>query len=276
MAKRRLDVAIAEMGLAESRQKAQALIMAGEVYVGGQRVDKAGAPTAEDAAIEVRGGGMKYVSRGGYKLEKAMAAWPITLTGAVCADIGASTGGFTDCMLQNGAEKVYAVDVGYGQFAWKLRQDPRVVCLERTNARYLTAEQIPQPLSFFSVDVSFISLSLILPPLRPLMAPGGEAVCLVKPQFEAGRDKVGKKGVVRDKGVHLEVLEHFLDHAKTAGFTVKGMTYSPIRGPEGNIEYLGWLSTEEGQGWAGDLRELVEASHSHLEEKETGEEGGEA
>ena len=274
--KKRLDVLLVEKGLIESRQKAQALIMAGEVYVGGQRVDKAGAPTAEDAAIEVRGGGMKYVSRGGYKLEKAMAVWPITLTGAVCADIGASTGGFTDCMLQNGAEKVYAVDVGYGQFAWKLRQDPRVVCLERTNARYLTAEQIPQPLSFFSVDVSFISLSLILPPLRPLMAPGGEAVCLVKPQFEAGRDKVGKKGVVRDKGVHLEVLEHFLDHAKTAGFTVKGMTYSPIRGPEGNIEYLGWLSTEEGQGWAGDLRELVEASHSHLEEKETGEEGGEA
>ena len=274
--KKRLDVLLVEKGLIESRQKAQALIMAGEVYVGGQRVDQAGAPTAEDAAIEVRGGGMKYVSRGGYKLEKAMAAWPITLTGAVCADIGASTGGFTDCMLQNGAEKVYAVDVGYGQFAWKLRQDPRVVCLERTNARYLTAEQIPQPLSFFSVDVSFISLSLILPPLRPLMAPGGEAVCLVKPQFEAGRDKVGKKGVVRDKGVHLEVLEHFLDHAKTAGFTVKGMTYSPIRGPEGNIEYLGWLSTEEGQGWAGDLRELVEASHSHLEEKETGEEGGEA
>ena len=274
--KKRLDVLLVEKGLIESRQKAQALIMAGEVYVGGQRVDKAGAPTAEDAAIEVRGGGMKYVSRGGYKLEKAMAAWPITLTGAVCADIGASTGGFTDCMLQNGAEKVYAVDVGYGQFAWKLRQDPRVVCLERTNARYLTAEQIPQPLSFFSVDVSFISLSLILPPLRPLMAPGGEAVCLVKPQFEAGRDKVGKKGVVLDKGVHLEVLEHFLDHAKTAGFTVKGMTYSPIRGPEGNIEYLGWLSTEEGQGWAGDLRELVEASHSHLEEKETGEEGGEA
>ena len=274
--KKRLDVLLVEKGLIESRQKAQALIMAGEVYVGGQRVDKAGAPTAEDAAVKVRGGGMKYVSRGGYKLEKAMAAWPITLTGAVCADIGASTGGFTDCMLQNGAEKVYAVDVGYGQFAWKLRQDPRVVCLERTNARYLTAEQIPQPLSFFSVDVSFISLSLILPPLRPLMAPGGEAVCLVKPQFEAGRDKVGKKGVVRDKGVHLEVLEHFLDHAKTAGFTVKGMTYSPIRGPEGNIEYLGWLSTEEGQGWAGDLRELVEASHSHLEEKETGEEGGEA
>ena len=248
--------------------------MAGRVYVGGQKVDKAGAPTPEDAAIEVRGGGMKYVSRGGYKLEKAIATWPITLEGKVCADIGASTGGFTDCMLQNGADKVYAVDVGYGQFAWKLRQDPRVVCLERTNARYLTTEQIPQPLDFFSVDVSFISLSLILPPLRPLMAPGGQAVCLVKPQFEAGRDKVGKKGVVRDRAVHLEVLEHFFDHAKSAGFTVRGVTYSPIRGPEGNIEYLGWLSTEEGESWAGDLRALVEASHSNLEEKESTEEAG--
>lgn len=274
--KKRLDVLLVEKGLIESRQKAQALIMAGQVYVGGRKVDKAGAPIAEDAAIELRGGGMRYVSRGGYKLEKAMDTWPISLAGAVCADIGASTGGFTDCMLQNGAEKVYAVDVGYGQFAWKLRQDSRVVCLERTNARYLTAEQIPTPLDFFSVDVSFISLSLILPPLRPLMAPGGQGVCLVKPQFEAGRDKVGKKGVVRDREVHLEVLEHFLNHAGAAGFTVKGMTYSPIRGPEGNIEYLGWLSTEEGQPWAGDLRELVEASHSHLEEKESGEEGEEA
>ena len=272
--KKRLDVLLVEKGLVESRQKAQALIMAGQVYVGGQKVDKAGAPTAEDAALEVRGGGLKYVSRGGYKLEKAMSTWPITLEGKTCADIGASTGGFTDCMLQNGADKVYAVDVGYGQFAWKLRQDPRVVCLERTNARYLTAEQIPQPLDFFSVDVSFISLNLILPPLRPLMTPGGQAVCLVKPQFEAGREKVGKKGVVRDKSVHLEVLEHFLEHASSAGFTVKGMTYSPIRGPEGNIEYLGWLSAEEGEAWAGDLRGLVEDSHSHLEEKENGEEAG--
>lgn len=272
--KKRLDVLLVEKGLAESRQKAQALIMAGQVYVGGQKVDKAGAPTAEDAALEVRGGGMKYVSRGGYKLEKAMATWPITLKDKTCADIGASTGGFTDCMLQNGASKVYAVDVGYGQFAWKLRQDPRVVCLERTNARYLTEEQIPQKLDFFSVDVSFISLNLILPPLYPLMAPGGQAVCLVKPQFEAGREKVGKKGVVRDKGVHLEVLEHFFDHAASAGFTVKGITYSPIRGPEGNIEYLGWLSTGEGGPWSGDLREIVEASHSHLEEKESGEEAG--
>lgn len=262
--KKRLDVLLAERGLAESRQKAQALIMAGEVYVAGQKVDKAGAPTAEDAPIEVRGGGLKYVSRGGYKLEKAMETWPIALEGRICADIGASTGGFTDCMLQNGAGKVYAVDVGYGQFAWKLRQDPRVVCLERTNARHLTAEQVPDPLDFFSVDVSFISLSLILPPLRALMAPAGEGVCLVKPQFEAGREKVGKKGVVRDKKVHLEVLENFLKHADDAGFSVKGLTWSPIRGPEGNIEYLGWLSAGEGESWQGDLNAVVEDSHAAL------------
>ena len=269
--KKRLDVLLVEKGLIESRQKAQALIMAGEVYVGGQRVDKAGAPTAEDAAIEVRGGGMKYVSRGGYKLEKAMAAWPITLTGAVCADIGASTGGFTDCMLQNGAEKVYAVDVGYGQFAWKLRQDPRVVCLERTNARYLSREQVPEELSFASVDVSFISLKLILPPLAALLGEGGQAVSLVKPQFEAGREKVGKKGVVRDPAVHLEVLERYLDHAKEAGLTVLGLTWSPIRGPEGNIEYLGFLQKGGGNAPELDLKALVEESHRRLKEHEEGE-----
>ncbi len=266
--KKRLDVLLFERGLAESRQKAQAIIMSGQVYVSGQKVDKAGAPTPEDAQIEVRGGGLKYVSRGGLKLEKAMASWPIDLTGKICADIGASTGGFTDCMLQNGASKVYAVDVGYGQLAWKLRSDERVVCLERTNARYLTSEQISDPIQFFSVDVSFISLSLILPPLHPLMAQGGQGVCLVKPQFEAGKDKVGKKGVVRDKKVHLEVLEHFLDHAEQAGFTVKGLTNSPIRGPEGNIEYLGWLTVESGERWQRDLAELVEASHEELDKGE--------
>ena len=215
MAKKRLDVAMVEQGLAESRQKAQAIIMAGQVYVNGQKVDKAGAPVTENAAIEVRGKTLRYVSRGGLKLEKAMQLWPITLKGFICADIGASTGGFTDCMLQNGAEKVYAVDVGYNQLDWRLRTHPQVVCMERTNARYLTAEQIPQPLNFFSVDVSFISLNLILPAVRPLMAEGGEGVCLVKPQFEAGKDKVGKKGVVRDPQVHLEVLEQFLIHANT-------------------------------------------------------------
>ncbi|MCI9403572.1 MAG: TlyA family RNA methyltransferase [Oscillospiraceae bacterium] len=272
--KKRLDVLLVEKGLIESRQKAQALIMAGQVYVKGQKVDKAGSPTDPEAPIEVRGDGLKYVSRGGYKLEKAMETWPIALAAKTCADIGASTGGFTDCMLQNGASKVYAVDVGYGQFAWKLRQDPRVVCLERTNARYLTHEEIPDDLDFFSVDVSFISLSLILPPLRPLLAPGGQGVCLIKPQFEAGKDKVGKKGVVRDKKVHLEVLEHFLDHAKAAGFGVKGITFSPIRGPEGNIEYLGWLSAAEGEPWQGDLAALVEESHACLDTPDSGEEEG--
>ena len=270
--KKRLDLLLVEKGLIESRQKAQALIMAGQVYVKGQKVDKAGAPTDPEAPIEIRGGSLKYVSRGGYKLEKAMETWPIALTGKICADIGASTGGFTDCMLQNGAEKVYAVDVGYGQFAWKLRQDPRVVCLERTNARYLTTQQIPDPLDFFSVDVSFISLSLILPPLRPLMAPGGQGACLIKPQFEAGKDKVGKKGVVRDRAVHREVLEHFLDHAGAAGFTVRGLTFSPIRGPEGNIEYLGWLSAGEGEPCKEDLAALVEASHTQLKDPDGGEE----
>lgn len=275
MAKKRLDVAVTELGLAESRQKAQALIMAGEVYVNGQKQLKAGTSVEEDDAVEVRGKKpLRYVSRGGLKLEKAVSLWPINLKDKVCADIGASTGGFTDCMLQNGARLVYAVDVGYNQLDWKLRTHPQVVCMERTNARYLTKEHIPEPLDFFSVDVSFISLSLILPALRPLMKEDGQAVCLVKPQFEAGKEKVGKKGVVRDKKVHLEVLEHFFDHAEAAGFTVLGITWSPIRGPEGNIEYLGWLSAGEGEAWRGDLNAIVEESHSLLSEHETkGEEG---
>ena len=269
MAKLRLDVAMTEQGLAESRQKAQAIIMAGQVFVNGQKVDKAGAPVAQDAVIEVRGKTLKYVSRGGLKLEKAMACWPIVLKERICADIGASTGGFTDCMLQNGASKVYAVDVGYNQLDYRLRTHPQVVCMERTNARYLTREQIPEELDFFSVDVSFISLNLILPAVRPLLKEGGQGVCLVKPQFEAGKDKVGKKGVVRDPAVHLEVLEHFLIHAGNAGFTVKDLTYSPIRGPEGNIEYLGWLEAGEGPAFTGDLRALVERSHADFEEGAT-------
>ena len=262
--KKRLDVAMVERGLAESRQKAQAVIMAGQVFVDGQRVDKAGAPVTEARAIEVRGRALPYVSRGGLKLEKAMQLWPIALNGAVCADIGASTGGFTDCMLQNGAQKVYAVDVGYNQLDYRLRTHPQVVCMERTNARYLTQEQIPDPLDFFSVDVSFISLNLILPALRPLMKETGEGVCLVKPQFEAGKDKVGKKGVVRDPEVHLEVQEHFLENAAHAGFSVKDITFSPIRGPEGNIEYLGYLSVRQGEEYSGDLSALVAASHGEL------------
>jgi len=261
VAKKRLDVAMLERGLAESRQKAQAIIMSGEVYVNGQKVDKAGAPVADDAKIEVRGKTLRYVSRGGLKLEKAMQCWPIKLNEYICADIGASTGGFTDCMLQNGASKVFAVDVGYNQLDWKLRTHPRVVCMERTNARYLTHEQIPEELDFFSVDVSFISLNLILPALRSLMKDGGEGVCLVKPQFEAGKEKVGKKGVVRDPAVHLEVLENFLIHARNAGFYVKDVTFSPIKGPEGNIEYLGYLTTTPTEDFQGDLEALVEQSH---------------
>ena len=270
--KTRLDVLLTERGLAESRQKAQAIIMAGQVFWEGHRMDKAGASVPEDAKLEIHGQTLRYVSRGGLKLEKAMEVFDLpALQGAVAIDAGASTGGFTDCMLQNGAAKVYAVDVGYGQLAWKLREDPRVVCMERTNARYLTPEQIPDPLDFASIDVSFISLKLILPPLNGLLKDGGHAACLVKPQFEAGREKVGKKGVVRDPAVHLEVLEHFLDHAGDAGFTVLGLTYSPIRGPEGNIEYLGYLEKGPRQERTFDLKALVDESHQTL--KEHGEGG---
>lgn len=264
--KTRLDVLLTERGLLDSRQKAQATIMSGIVFVNGQRVDKVGTAVSNDALIEIRGTTLPYVSRGGLKLEKAMQTFPLTLTGKICADIGASTGGFTDCMLQNGAKKVYAVDVGYGQLDWKLRNDARVVCMERTNARYLTHEEIPEALDFASVDVSFISLKLIFPALYGLLREGGEIACLIKPQFEAGRDKVGKKGVVRDPAVHLEVLEHFLIHAKENHFTVLGITYSPIRGPEGNIEYLGFLRKSEEPDAAVDLQAIVEASHTALKE----------
>lgn len=264
--KTRLDILLTERGLAESRQKAQAVIMAGHVFVAGQRVDKPGTAVLSDAPIEVRGHTLPYVSRGGLKLEKAMKTFPITLTDKICADIGASTGGFTDCMLQNGARKVYSVDVGYGQLDWKLRSDPRVVCMERTNARYLTHEQIPDELDFASIDVSFISLKLILPAVANVLKDGGYVASLVKPQFEAGREKVGKKGVVRDPVVHKEVLEHYLEHAKEAGFGVLGLTYSPIRGPEGNIEYLGFLQKGAETTAAFDLDALVEESHQTLKE----------
>lgn len=265
MAKKRVDVLMVEQGLAESRQKAQAIIMAGQVYVGEKRCDKPGLTLDEGTVLEVRGQTLRYVSRGGLKLEKAMKCFPIRLDGKVVADIGASTGGFTDCMLQNGAVKVYAVDVGYGQLAWSLRSDPRVVCLERTNARYLSTEQIPEPLEFASIDVSFISLKLILPALRSLMTEDGQVAALIKPQFEAGREKVGKKGVVRNPEVHLEVLEQFLIHAREAGFTVKGIDFSPIRGPEGNIEYLGYLCARHGEIEHCDLKELVKRSHGELD-----------
>lgn len=263
--KTRLDVLLVERGLIETRQKAQAVIMSGNVFVKGQRVDKPGTAVVNDAEIEVRGNTLRYVSRGGLKLEKAMQTWPITLDGKICADIGASTGGFTDCMLQNGAAKVYAVDVGYGQLDWKLRNDERVVCLERTNARYLSEEQIPDLLDFASIDVSFISLKLIFPALYERLKDGGEIACLIKPQFEAGKEKVGKKGVVRDPAVHLEVLENFLNHAKENHFTILGITFSPIRGPEGNIEYLGYLRKSDEQDGELDLPGVVEASHNKLE-----------
>ena len=265
MSKQRLDILLVSRNLVESRELAQRLIIAGEVSVGGHPSTKPGLKVNEDADITIRNR-PRYVSRGGLKLEKAMKTFPITLEGKVCADIGASTGGFTDCMLQNGAAKVYAVDVGYGQLDWKLRSDARVVCLERTNARYLSAEQIPEALDFASIDVSFISLKLIFPALYALLREGGEVACLIKPQFEAGREKVGKKGVVRDPAVHLEVLESFLCHAKENNFTVLGITYSPIRGPEGNIEYLGYLKKGGEADCVPDLRALVDASHSALKE----------
>lgn len=238
--KKRLDVLLTEQGLAPSREKAKALIMAGIVYVNNQKEDKAGTSFPEDAVVEVRGQGLRYVSRGGLKLEKAMQAFPIDLTGRYCMDIGASTGGFTDCMLQNGAAGVYAIDVGYGQLDWKLREDPRVICMEKTNFRYVKPEDLdPARMpDFASVDVSFISLSKILPPAHAILPAGGEMVCLIKPQFEAGREKVGKKGVVRDPRVHIEVIENVLQIAQGAGFAVLGLSWSPIRGPEGNIEYL--------------------------------------
>ena len=262
----RLDVLLVDRALAESRQKAQATIMCGLVFVNGQRVDKPGAAVAEDAPVEIRGQTLRYVSRGGLKLEKAMDIWPIDLHGAVCMDVGASTGGFTDCMLQNGAAKVYAVDVGYGQLAWKLRSDERVVCLERTNARYLSHREVPEEPDFSSVDVSFISLKLILPAIAGILRRGGTLAALIKPQFEAGREKVGKKGVVRDPAVHVEVLERFLDHAVDSGFSVLDLSYSPVRGPEGNIEYLGYLTKGPGTERHFDLQALVEQSHSEIKE----------
>jgi len=239
--KKRLDILLCDLGLAESREKAKAVIMAGTVYVNNQKADKPGEAVEEDAKVEVRGNPLPYVSRGGLKLEKALQRFSIKLDGVVCMDVGASTGGFTDCMLQNGAQKVYSVDVGYGQLAWKLRSDERVISLERTNARYLTAEQIPEKIGFASIDVSFISLKIILPAIKPLLLGCGYLVCLIKPQFEAGRDKVGKKGVVRDRKVHTAVIEDIMLFAFQNSFSVLGLTYSPVKGPEGNIEYLLYL-----------------------------------
>lgn len=268
--KERLDVLLVKQGLAESREKAKAVIMAGDVFVQGQREDKAGAMFDETKVqITVKGSSLKYVSRGGLKLEKAMAEFPIVLTDKVCMDIGASTGGFTDCMLQNGAKKVYSVDVGHGQLAWKLRQDERVVCMEKTNFRYLTREQIADELDFASVDVSFISLTKILLPAWKLLKAGGQMVCLIKPQFEAGREKVGKKGVVREKSVHREVIAKVMDFAELLQFEMLGLTWSPIKGPEGNIEYLIFLQKKDGSS-VPETEQEAEALLKKVQEEKSG------
>ena len=243
--KERLDVLLVQQGLANSRELAKAYIMAGNVYVDGQKEDKAGTKVAVTAKLEVKGNQMKYVSRGGYKLEKAMDVFGIRLDGKICLDIGASTGGFTDCMLQNGASKVYAIDVGYGQFAWKLRNDERVVCLEKTNVRYVTHEQVPDEGDFASIDVSFISLTKVLPAVLGVLGEKGQLVCLIKPQFEAGREKVGKKGVVRDSNVHREVIEMIVEYVRTQRLGILSLDFSPIKGPEGNIEYLIYLDKSQ-------------------------------
>ena len=293
--KERLDVLLVKQGLAPSREKAKAIIMSGNVFVAGQREDKAGSVFDEAAVITVKENPLKYVSRGGLKLEKAMQCFPITLAGSVCMDIGASTGGFTDCMLQSGAAKVYSVDVGHGQLAWKLRNDERVVCMEKTNFRYMVPSDIQDALDFASVDVSFISLTKILIPARNQLKESGRMVCLIKPQFEAGRDKVGKKGVVREPEIHREVIAKVIDFADLTGFSVQGLTYSPVKGPEGNIEYLVFLEKKtalpeeiislteheaermlagvqaEGadlcakQEWKENIRNIVEQAHEALE-----------
>ena len=268
--KERLDILLVKQGLAESREKAKAVIMAGEVFVQGQREDKAGARFDESkVTVTVKGSSLRYVSRGGLKLEKAMACFPITLEDDICMDIGSSTGGFTDCMLQNGAKKVYSVDVGHGQLAWKLRQDERVVCMEKTNFRYLTRDQIADDLDFASVDVSFISLTKILLPAWRLLKCGGQMVCLIKPQFEAGREKVGKKGVVRDPAVHREVIAKVMDFAALLHFSVLGLTWSPIKGPEGNIEYLIFIQKEEQP----EAYESEQAAEAALEETQAAKGG---
>lgn len=265
--KQRLDVLLVNHGYAQSREKAKAIIMSGNVFVNGEREDKAGA-TFEEEGIDlfIKENPLKYVSRGGLKLEKAMETFPIKLDGAVCMDIGASTGGFTDCMLQNGASKVYAIDVGHGQLAWKLRNDERVVCMEKTNFRYVTNEQVPEEIDFASVDVSFISLTKILPVAHALLKDEGEMVCLIKPQFEAGREQVGKKGVVRDPKVHEEVVNRIIEFTEDAGFEVLGLTYSPVRGPEGNIEYLQWIKKSDAKGVIGreDVIKVVSSAHETL------------
>ena len=263
--KQRLDIYLTESGLIATREKAKAVIMAGEVYVNEQKADKAGQMVSESDKIEVRTDSLRYVSRGGLKLEKAMEVFPISLENSVCMDIGASTGGFTDCMLQNGAAKVYAIDVGYGQLAWSLRTDDRVVNLERTNIRYVTEKEIPETPDFASIDVSFISLRLVLPVAFARLSPKGEVVCLIKPQFEAGKEKVGKGGVVREKSTHIEVIENVISFAKDEGFSVLGLDFSPVKGPKGNIEYLLHLTKKSAENADLDVVAVVDSAHENAQ-----------
>ena len=263
--KKRLDVLLTEQGYADSRAKAQAIIMAGQVYVEGQKADKPGISYEESVQIEVRGETCPYVSRGGLKLEKALRDFGIDPTGYVCSDSGASTGGFTDCLLQQGAKKVFAIDVGYGQLDWKIRSDPRVVVMERTNVRYVTPEQLGEPLDLSVVDVSFISLSIVLPVIKTFLKPGqGQVACLIKPQFEAGKDKVGKKGVVREPSIHQEVLDAFVNLVHSLDFKILGLTFSPVKGPEGNIEFLGHLTLADVPGIMPDTADIVRQAHQTL------------
>ena len=264
MKKIRLDQLVFDLGYTESRERAKTTIMSGLVFVNGQRADKPGTPVPPDAKIEVRGEALPFVSRGGFKLDKALKVFPVDPAGKICIDCGASTGGFTDVLLQHGASKVYSVDVGYGQLAWKLRTDSRVVNLERTNLRYITREQIPEPIELAVMDVSFISIKLVLPAVKDLLLPGADIICLIKPQFEAGRDEVGKKGVVRDSSVHCEVIHSILGFAPGIGLTVQGLDYSPIKGPEGNIEYICHLKNGQFEPASLDVEALVKASHEAL------------
>lgn len=262
--KKRLDVLLTEQGYADTRSKAQAIIMAGQVYVNGQKADKPGISYEETVQLEVRGDVCPYVSRGGLKLEKALRDFGVNPAGYVCSDSGASTGGFTDCLLQQGAKKVFAIDVGYGQLDWKIRSDERVVVMERTNIRYVTPEDLGEPLDLSVIDVSFISLSIVLPAIKNLLKPTGQVLCLIKPQFEAGREKVGKKGVVREPETHKEVLDNFVALADSLGFTILGLTFSPVKGPEGNIEFLGHLTLEEKEGIRPDTADVVRQAHETL------------
>ena len=262
--KKRLDVLLTEQGYADTRSKAQAIIMAGSVYVDGQKADKPGISYEETVSIEVRGESCPYVSRGGLKLEKALRDFGVKPEGFVCSDSGASTGGFTDCLLQQGAKKVFAIDVGYGQLDWKIRSDPRVVVMERTNIRYVTPEDLGEPLDLSVIDVSFISLKIVLPAIKQLLKTDGQVLCLIKPQFEAGREKVGKKGVVRDPEIHKEVLDTFVELADSLGFTILGLTFSPVKGPEGNIEFLAHLTLADREGIRPDTAQVVADAHNTL------------